>query len=123
MIIVPAVIFNGTKCTGVEVEAPGFGVRHITAKTEVILSGGAVNSPQILLLSGVGPRAELEKLDIPVVADNKMVGKKLQEHIGSSVLFALKDNIDMGDGSGLNGTCFYQSSWNKANAPQRGAGK
>lgn len=50
------------------------------ASREVILAGGAYNSPQILKLSGVGPRAELEKFNIPVVADLPGVGTNLQDH-------------------------------------------
>ncbi len=44
-------------------------LRTVTASREVIVAGGAFNTPQILKLSGVGPRAELEKLEIPVVVD------------------------------------------------------
>lgn len=46
-----------------------------------MISGGAVNSPQLLLLSGIGPAAELEKLGIPVVHDLPGVGKNLQNHV------------------------------------------
>ena len=45
-----------------------------------MLSGGAIGSPQILLLSGVGPAADLEALGIPVVADLAGVGQNLREH-------------------------------------------
>lgn len=53
----------------------------IRAKKEVIVSGGSVNSPQLLMLSGVGPREHLQELKIPVIQDLK-VGYNLQDHIG-----------------------------------------
>jgi choline dehydrogenase len=51
-----------------------------SATREVIVAGGAYNSPQILKLSGVGPREELEQFDIPVVVDLPGVGTNLQDH-------------------------------------------
>lgn len=56
-------------------------LHRVRATKEVILSGGSVNSPQLLMLSGVGPRKELEKHKIPVIQDLK-VGENLQDHIG-----------------------------------------
>ena len=53
----------------------------IYVKNEIILSAGAINSPQILLLSGVGPANDLSKLQIPVVADSP-VGQNLRDHVG-----------------------------------------
>ncbi|GBP93595.1 Glucose dehydrogenase [Eumeta japonica] len=50
------------------------------ARKEVVLSAGTFNTPQLLLLSGIGPKAELEKLGIPVVLDQPKVGKNLQDH-------------------------------------------
>lgn len=50
------------------------------AKKEVILSAGAINSPQVLMLSGIGPREELNKHGIPVLKDLS-VGKNLQDHV------------------------------------------
>ncbi|TGJ83594.1 hypothetical protein E0Z10_g5182 [Xylaria hypoxylon] len=57
----------------------------VKATKEVIVSGGAFNSPQILKLSGVGPKAELEKLGIEVVVDLPGVGKNLQDRLEVSV--------------------------------------
>lgn len=54
----------------------------VYARREIILSAGALNSPQLLMLSGVGPRHHLESLGIPVVHDSPGVGQNLQDHIG-----------------------------------------
>ncbi|EEB96254.1 hypothetical protein MPER_04640, partial [Moniliophthora perniciosa FA553] len=53
---------------------------NITASREVILSAGSLNTPQILLLSGIGPKNDLEALDIPIVLDSPGVGSNLAEH-------------------------------------------
>ncbi|OJJ77427.1 hypothetical protein ASPBRDRAFT_190734 [Aspergillus brasiliensis CBS 101740] len=53
---------------------------HVLPAKEIIVSGGAINTPKILKLSGVGPAAELSKLGIPVVADIPSVGAKLYDH-------------------------------------------
>ncbi|CRK31760.1 hypothetical protein BN1708_005561 [Verticillium longisporum] len=55
-------------------------VRQVFARKEVILSGGSFGSPQLLLLSGVGPAADLKALNIPVVADRPGVGRNMQDH-------------------------------------------
>ena len=72
------VLFNGHRATGVE-------YRHrnrteFIAAGRVVLSAGAINSPQLLLLSGVGPASHLEAMGIPVVADLPGVGEGLQDH-------------------------------------------
>ena len=51
------------------------------AKKEVILSGGAINSPQLLMLSGIGNSADLKQHGIPVVLDKPGVGQNLQDHL------------------------------------------
>ena len=73
--LVTKVLFEGTRAVGVEYQ----GGRSARAR-EVILSGGAFNSPQLLQLSGVGPRALLEEHGIPVVHDAPQVGERLQDH-------------------------------------------
>jgi choline dehydrogenase-like flavoprotein len=52
----------------------------VRAKKEVILSAGAVNTPQLLFLSGIGPTAELSKLGIPTLVNSPGVGQNLQDH-------------------------------------------
>jgi choline dehydrogenase len=59
----------------------------VRAAHEIILSAGTVNSPHLLMLSGIGPAAELQKHDIPVVADLPGVGQNLQDHPAVGVAF------------------------------------
>lgn len=74
------VIFEGKRASGVEYVQGGRRVQARAAQ-EVILSAGAVNSPQILQLSGVGPGALLQKMGIDVVEDRAGVGLHLQDHL------------------------------------------
>ncbi|HYI50412.1 MAG TPA: GMC family oxidoreductase N-terminal domain-containing protein [Microbacterium sp.] len=68
------------RATGVYVEIDGI-TRQARARREVILAGGAVNTPQLLMLSGVGPAAHLTEHGIPVVVDSPDVGANLQDHL------------------------------------------
>jgi choline dehydrogenase len=79
--LVTRVLFAGRRATGVEY-VQGGETRTAMARREVILSGGAVNTPQILQLSGIGPGALLQALGIAVVASNANVGRHLQDHLG-----------------------------------------
>jgi choline dehydrogenase-like flavoprotein len=73
---VARIVFDGKRAIGVQtVEG-----RKLLARKEVIISGGALNTPQILKLSGIGPSKELRKHKIPVVLDSPMVGENLQDH-------------------------------------------
>ena len=71
--------FTGTTCTGVEYLADGM-ASQVGASREVIVCAGAIGSPRLLLLSGVGPAEELRRLGLPVVADLPGVGRNLQDH-------------------------------------------
>nr|A0A5B8YW44.1 RecName: Full=Dehydrogenase GME11362; AltName: Full=Dibenzodioxocinones biosynthesis cluster protein GME11362; Flags: Precursor [Pestalotiopsis microspora]QED41493.1 choline dehydrogenase [Pestalotiopsis microspora] len=70
--------FNGKTATGVNYQLNGKSVT--LAADKVIVSGGAINTPKLLLLSGVGPKAQLSKLGIPVVQDTPQVGLNLRDH-------------------------------------------
>lgn len=74
------VLFEGTRAVGVEYLKNG--QRHkVYASRDVILSGGAINSPQLLMLSGIGNANDLKKLGIPVVCHLPGVGQNLQDHL------------------------------------------
>jgi choline dehydrogenase len=75
------VVMDGRRATGVEV-LDGGGRRVIRARAEVILAAGAINSPQLLQLSGIGPGALLAGHGIGVVLDNPNVGAHLTDHQG-----------------------------------------
>ncbi|KAL4678077.1 hypothetical protein H8959_020751 [Pygathrix nigripes] len=78
--LVSRVLFQGTRAVGVEYIKNGQSHRAYASK-EVILSGGAINSPQLLMLSGIGNADELKKLGIPVVCHLPGVGQNLQDHL------------------------------------------
>ncbi|XP_063219272.1 glucose dehydrogenase [FAD, quinone]-like [Bacillus rossius redtenbacheri] len=71
---------NKKQATGVQFMRHGK-TNTVKAKKEVVLSAGAIGSPHLLLISGIGPRDELEKLNIPVI-QNLKVGYNLQDHVG-----------------------------------------
>jgi len=88
------IIFDGTCAVGVEYQI-GNSVDQAMASTEVLLSAGAIGSPQTLLLSGVGPATEIAALGIPMVLDLPGVGKNLQDHLNVSVLAQTKEPISL----------------------------
>jgi choline dehydrogenase len=72
-------LLDGTRCRGAEY-ATATGVHTVHAEREVILSAGAIGSPQILLLSGIGPAAHLREVGVPVRLDLPGVGENLHDH-------------------------------------------
>lgn len=78
--LVTKLLFEKNRAVGLEMEQGGR-KRQVRAAKEVILSGGAINSPQLLMLSGVGNADELKQHDIPVVAHLPGVGENLQDHL------------------------------------------
>jgi choline dehydrogenase-like flavoprotein len=75
------IVFEDRRASGVEIRLRGQ-TFVVSARGEVILAAGAVNSPQLLQVSGVGPAAHLASIGVPVLRDNAAIGRHLQDHIG-----------------------------------------
>lgn len=80
--------------TGIQFTSKDGANQTITAQKEVILSAGAINSPRLLELSGVGGRALLEGLGINVVVDNPHVGENLQNHLFTGFTLEVRDEVE-----------------------------
>ncbi len=87
------VVFEGDRAVGVQVTHRGN--TEIIRGREIILSGGAINSPQLLMLSGVGPADHLRSLGIDVVRDLPGVGANLQDHLEVYVQYSSKLPVSM----------------------------
>jgi choline dehydrogenase len=88
-ILVTRVTFEGRRATGVEFSRGGE-LSVATARREVILAAGAINSPKILQLSGVGPADLLRKHGVAVIVDSPQVGQNMQDHYAVSLRARLK---------------------------------
>ncbi|KAB2878051.1 MAG: dehydrogenase, partial [Pseudorhodoplanes sp.] len=85
------IVFDGTQAVGIEFLKDG--KREIAhADREIILSGGSINSPQLLMLSGIGEPAALKALDIPVVSALPGVGQNLQDHAAALLIYGRRDD-------------------------------
>jgi choline dehydrogenase len=93
---VSRVVFRARVATGVE-WISNRQVYGASAEREIVLSAGALQSPQLLQLSGVGPADLLRQLGIPVVADAPEVGQNLQDHYQARTIVRLKDRISLND--------------------------
>ncbi len=104
------IVFDGKKAVGVEVMQKGK-VVMVKADREVVLAAGSINSPKILLSSGVGPADELKKLGIAVVADRKGVGKNLQDHLEIYLQAKCKKRITINRKIGLLSKAMIGAQW------------
>ena len=96
--MVQRIIFDGCRATGVEYSLAD-GSRHVvSAQREVLVCAGVIQSPQLLMVSGVGPASHLQALGIPVVADLPGVGENLQDHVSVPLCWRLKPGV-----TGMNG--------------------
>ncbi|XP_012285425.1 glucose dehydrogenase [FAD, quinone] [Orussus abietinus] len=84
------ILFTEKKATGVQFRMNGL-LRTVRVRREIVLSGGSVNSPQLLLLSGVGPADDLKALKIPVIQDLPGVGENLHNHVSYALDFTLNE--------------------------------
>jgi choline dehydrogenase len=94
--LVSRVIFQGTRAVGVAFFQDGER-REVRARKEVILSAGAIQSPQLLQLSGIGPAALLREHGIPVLSDLSGVGENLQDHYQVRTIVRLKAKDSLND--------------------------
>jgi choline dehydrogenase len=83
------IIINNKKAVGVQIKNRS-GTNVITAKSEIILCGGAINSPQILMLSGIGSEKVLKKINISCAHDLPGVGQNLQDHLTVNISYNVK---------------------------------
>lgn len=126
--LVTKVVIEGNRAVGVEAidkaraykvdaayqpESSSGGTITINARKEVILCGGAINTPQILMLSGIGPQEHLRKHRIAVVKDLPGVGRHLQDHIEVCHVFQMKNLPDK--------VCRWQSTLLSQAAPHYAA--
>lgn len=79
---------------GVQYMSKDGATQTVTARKEVILSAGAINSPRLLELSGVGGRDLLQGLGINIVVDNPHVGENLQNHLFTGLTFEVRDDVE-----------------------------
>lgn len=100
--------FNGDHCTGLAYEKDGQ-THEVLADKEVILSAGAIGSPHLLLLSGVGPKAHLEEHGIECVKDLPGVGENLHDHLLVSVIFETSQDIPPPKANLLESQLFWKS--------------
>ncbi len=82
--------FDGKRCTGVHFRGPDGEERHVLAGRSVVLAAGAIKSPQLLLLSGIGPAADLQDLGIEPRIELPGVGEGLQDHLQVKLIYRVE---------------------------------
>ncbi len=103
------VIENG-RATGVEIEQAGQ-IKVIRADVEVILAASAINSPKLLMLSGIGPARHLQEHGIEVIADRPGVGQNLQDHLEVYVQAAASQPVSLYKYWNLLGKAYVGARW------------
>ena len=88
------IVFSGRRAVGVELLAGG-GLKTFRAKREVILASSSINSPKLLMLSGIGPAAHLAAHGIEIVADRPGVGQNLQDHLEVYIQMAASQPVSL----------------------------
>jgi len=84
--LVEGLIFDGKRATGVRFKQDG-GARSARCRGEVIMAAGSIGSPQIMMLSGIGPAGDLAALGIPVMLDRPGVGANLHDHLQLRMIY------------------------------------
>ena len=94
------VVMEGRRALGVEIERGGQ-IEIIAATREVIIAASAINSPNLLMLSGIGPAADLKPLGLEVVADRPGVGANLQDHLEVYIQYVCRQPVTLNNKLGL----------------------
>ena len=102
------ILFESRRAVGVAVGGPGGAETRIAARRGVVLTAGALATPKILMLSGVGPAAHLQEMGIPVVFDAPSVGGNYQDHLLVPTMATTRQPISFtGQERGLNAVRHY----------------
>jgi choline dehydrogenase len=104
------ILFEGRRAVGIAYEQGGQ-VHEVRARREVVLSGGPINNPQLLKLSGVGPAGELREHGIKVVRDLPGVGENLQDHLEFYFQVASRQPITLYAWQGMFGRAVVGARW------------
>lgn len=106
--LVTKLTLEGKRATGVEIAFDGK-IQRITAGLEVVLSLGAMQTPKVLMLSGIGDQAELQRLGIPVVQHLPGVGQNFQDHFGIGCVWEYQQSVAPRNNGG-EATFFWKSN-------------
>ena len=104
------IVFDGRRAIAVEVAGAG-GTRLVRARREVIVAASTINSPKLLLLSGIGPAAQLRAQGITVLADRAGVGENLQDHLEIYMQAESLQNITLNGKLGLLSKARIGAEW------------
>jgi len=104
------IVIENQRATGVEIEANGR-IQTIRARREVIVAASSINSPKLLMLSGIGPAAHLKEHGIAVVADRPGVGRNLQDHLELYIQQAATQPITLYSKLGLVPKALIGAQW------------
>ncbi|WP_427308703.1 GMC family oxidoreductase [Cupriavidus sp. H39] len=94
---VDRILIGKGKAVGVEYHVGKSATTRVLARREVVLCGGAVNTPKLLMLSGVGPREHLKSKGIDVKVDRQEVGRNLQDHLSARIICRASEPITVND--------------------------
>src|SRR5438105_1127700 len=92
--VVTGLLFDGKRCTGVAFRQSG-SIRRVVAAREVVVSGGTVNSPHLLQISGIAPADHLRSIGVEVVHELPGVGANLSDHFAVRVTHRVKDEVSV----------------------------
>ncbi|MCH8840069.1 MAG: GMC family oxidoreductase N-terminal domain-containing protein [Planctomycetes bacterium] len=109
-------LWEGNRIVGVEYVSNEWDVHTVRARREVVVSAGVIDSPQLLMLSGIGPASELKQQEIPVKCELPGVGQNLQDHVCVSIVFQPSREV-LPQVRGTGGLFFHSSQADRQDAP------